>query len=111
MKIPTVNLRILPLAGSLAIAASLFSTVPSLAGTSQALAQVPGNARQELPPAEELERRSCEYLREASTGTTHIRKQVRGVVGPGNSNTDFAVPAGTSFSSYIAMIIPENDAT
>lgn len=57
---------------------------------------------------------SCQYLREISTGQTHIRKRINtptvGIVRSNNWNTDFAVPAGTPFSFYVAVMTPENNA-
>ena len=56
----------------------------------------------ELPPAPE----NCVYLEEISTGETEIRKKVE----LGNENTDFAVPTGTVFTSYIPQLLAENNA-
>jgi hypothetical protein len=56
----------------------------------------------ELPPAP----KGCVYLKEISTGNTEIRKQVR----LGDENTDFAVPTGTKFSSYMPQLLGENNA-
>jgi hypothetical protein len=53
--------------------------------------------------------KSCIYLKEVSTGRPTIRKVI--ARGNTNSNTDFAVPTGTSFTSYIGKFIPENNDT
>ena len=58
---------------------------------------------QQLPPAPS----SCSYLKEIRTGRPAIRKSV--ATNNSNDNTDFAVPTGTSFSSYIGRLIPENN--
>ncbi|MGA7952177.1 MAG: hypothetical protein WCA07_01535 [Gloeobacterales cyanobacterium] len=50
--------------------------------------------------------RGCTALKEVSTGSTVIRKQVR----MGDQNVDFAVPPGRRFKSYRAEMRPENDA-
>ncbi|MEX0269673.1 hypothetical protein AB3R30_11050 [Leptolyngbyaceae cyanobacterium UHCC 1019] len=52
--------------------------------------------------------KGCVYLREVSTGRTAIRKVIQ--TNNSNANTDFVVPTGTSFSSYIGKLIPENNA-
>jgi hypothetical protein len=50
----------------------------------------------------------CVYLREVTTGRTAIRKLI--ATNNSNANTDFVVPTGTSFNSYIGKLIPENNA-
>ncbi|UBF30016.1 hypothetical protein K9N68_38095 (plasmid) [Kovacikia minuta CCNUW1] len=59
---------------------------------------------QTLPAAPQ----NCVYLREISTGKRLIRKVV--ATNNSNANTDFAVPTGTRFTSYIGKLIPENNA-
>ncbi|MBV9390050.1 MAG: hypothetical protein JOZ78_26805 [Chroococcidiopsidaceae cyanobacterium CP_BM_ER_R8_30] len=59
---------------------------------------------QELPPAPS----NCSYLKEVRTGKPAIRQSV--ATNNSNSHTDFAVPTGTSFTSYIGRLIPENNA-
>ena len=51
--------------------------------------------------------RSCTYFREVSTHQRLIRKVI--TLNNTNANTDFAVPTGTHFNSYIAQAIPENN--
>lgn len=58
---------------------------------------------QALPPAPT----NCRYLKEVATGRPIIRKTV--ATNNSNANTDFAVPTGTSFKSYIGRLIPENN--
>lgn len=58
---------------------------------------------QELPAAPA----NCSYLKEVTTGRPIIRKIV--ATNNSNANTDFAVPTGTSFSSYVGRLIPENN--
>ena len=55
---------------------------------------------------------TCVPLKEVTTDTTEIRKQVQKTLISGNNNwnTDFAVPPGTTFRSYRAVFTPENDA-
>jgi hypothetical protein len=53
--------------------------------------------------------KNCIYLKEVSTGRPTVRKVI--ARGNTNSNTDFAVPTGTQFSSYIGKLIPENNDT
>ncbi|MBE9226066.1 hypothetical protein IQ264_11585 [Phormidium sp. LEGE 05292] len=55
-----------------------------------------------LPPLQ----KSCVFLKEVTTGQPQVRKVVR----VGNENTDFAVPTGVRFKSYVAMLLPENTA-
>jgi hypothetical protein len=52
---------------------------------------------------------SCIYLKEVATGRPAIRKVIER--GNTNANTDFAVPTGTRFTSYIGKLIPENNDT
>lgn len=52
--------------------------------------------------------KGCVYLREATTRNTVIRKVIE--TNNSNANVDFVVPTGTSFSSYIGKLIPENNA-
>lgn len=51
--------------------------------------------------------RGCVYLREVTTRNTVIRKVIE--TNNSNANVDFLVPTGTSFSSYIGRLIPENN--
>jgi hypothetical protein len=51
---------------------------------------------------------NCVYLREVTTRNTVIRKVIE--TNNSNANVDFVVPTGTSFSSYVGMMIPENNA-
>ncbi|MCL6436523.1 MAG: hypothetical protein K6T90_20420 [Leptolyngbyaceae cyanobacterium HOT.MB2.61] len=51
---------------------------------------------------------NCVYLKEVTTGKTVIRKVI--ALNNSNANTDFAVPTGIRFSSYIGRFIPENNA-
>ena len=51
--------------------------------------------------------RNCVLLREVSTRQRTIRKVI--TLNNTNANTDFAVPPGTRFNSYIARVIPENN--
>ena len=50
---------------------------------------------------------ACVYLREISTGQRAIRQII--ALNNSNANTDFAVPTGRSFSSYVAKLLPENN--
>lgn len=59
---------------------------------------------QTFPPAPS----NCIYLREVSTGKSVIRKVI--ARNNSNANTDFAVPTGRKFTSYIGKFIPENNA-
>lgn len=52
--------------------------------------------------------KGCVYLREITTGRIAIRKVVAS--NNSNANTDFAVPTGTRFVSYVGKLIPENNA-
>lgn len=61
---------------------------------------------------------SCVALREVTTGKAEVRKQVKnsifgstGVFTSSNWNTDFVVPTGRSFSYFVGIMEPENDAT
>lgn len=49
----------------------------------------------------------CIYLKEITTGKPRVRQVI--ALNNSNANTDFAVPTGTKFSSYIARLIPENN--
>ena len=51
--------------------------------------------------------RNCVFLREVSTRQRTIRKVIN--LNSLNANTDFDVPPGTRFNSYIARVIPENN--
>ncbi len=51
--------------------------------------------------------RNCVYLREITTRKRVIRKVIE--LNNSNSNTDFAVPTGVRFSSYVEQLIPENN--
>ena len=51
---------------------------------------------------------NCVYLREITTRQTTIRKVIAS--NNSNANTDFAVPTGVRFTSYIGRFIPENNA-
>lgn len=59
---------------------------------------------QTFPPAAP---KDCIYLKEITTRRPIIRKVV--ARNNTNANTDFAVPTGRSFSSYIGMFLPENN--
>ncbi|WP_245927613.1 hypothetical protein [Aphanothece hegewaldii] len=54
--------------------------------------------------------KNCQELKEITTNQTHIRKKIDSV-GRKNYNADFAVPAGEKFTSFKAVMLPENDAT
>ncbi|MGV0028602.1 hypothetical protein [Phormidesmis priestleyi] len=58
---------------------------------------------QPLPPAPA----NCVYLKEVTTRRPIIRKSI--TTNNSNANTDFAVPTGTSYSSYIGRFVPENN--
>lgn len=51
--------------------------------------------------------KGCVYLREITTGRPAIRKVI--ARNNSNANTDFAVPTGTRFVSYVGKLIPENN--
>ena len=51
---------------------------------------------------------NCVYLKEITTRQTTIRKVIAS--NNSNANTDFAVPTGVAFTSYIGRFIPENNA-
>ncbi|WP_448573284.1 hypothetical protein [Trichothermofontia sp.] len=91
--------QVVGLMGGLGVCFSLSGLPPAIAQT-QAASTDPNS--------------SCQYLREISTGQTHIRKRINtptvGIVRSNNWNTDFAVPAGTPFSFYVAVMTPENNA-
>lgn len=53
--------------------------------------------------------KGCVYLREITTGRPAIRKVIAS--NNSNANTDFAVPTGTRFVSYVGKLIPENNAS
>ncbi len=59
---------------------------------------------QAFPPAP----RGCVYLKEITTRSTSIRKVIAS--NNSNANTDFAVPTGIRFVTYIGKLIPENNA-
>jgi len=43
-------------------------------------------------------------------GSTLVQKQIKkGAFGPGNLNTDFAVPTGIRFDYYVLEFLPENN--
>lgn len=77
-------------------------------GASAALLTAVSHAQtpQTAPPLPALQK-NCVFLKEVSTGQIQIRKVVR----VGNENTDFAVPTGIRFRSYIAQFLPENNAS
>lgn len=52
-------------------------------------------------------RGGCQYLREVTTRQTQIRKVI--ATNNSNANTDFVVPTGIAFTSYLGMMIPENN--
>ncbi|MGK7926251.1 MAG: hypothetical protein AB4290_13580 [Spirulina sp.] len=86
----------------------------SILGLSLSNLTVPSAIAQETTP-EELERRAaelgCEFFKEVSTGQTQIRKKIQvTLLTRNNWNTDFAVPTGTPFDFYVAIMTPENDA-
>lgn len=51
--------------------------------------------------------KNCIYLKEITTNRPIIRKVI--ATNNSNANTDFAVPTGTNFTSYIGKLIPENN--
>ncbi|MER3435521.1 MAG: hypothetical protein C4288_19500 [Leptolyngbya sp. ERB_1_1] len=51
--------------------------------------------------------RRCIALREITTKQRAIRKVI--ALNNSNANTDFAVPTGRQFSSFVAQVIPENN--
>lgn len=59
---------------------------------------------QTFPPAP----KKCIYLREITTKQAVVRKVI--ATNNSNANTDFAVPTGIQFTSYIGKLIPENNA-
>ncbi len=75
-----------------------------LAGTPLALLTNISQA-QTPPPLPPLQK-NCVFLKEVTTGNVEIRK----IATKGNQNTDFAVPTGVRFTSYVAQLLPENNA-
>ncbi len=55
-----------------------------------------------LPPVQ----KNCVFLKEITTGKIEVRK----IAEAGNQNTDFAVPTSVRFTSYVAQLLPENNA-
>ena len=51
--------------------------------------------------------KNCVFLKEVTSGQAQVRK----IATKGNQNTDFAVPTGVRFTSYVAQLLPENDAS
>lgn len=51
--------------------------------------------------------KGCIYLREITTNRPAIRKVIAS--NNSNANTDFAVPTGTRFVTYVGKLIPENN--
>jgi hypothetical protein len=43
-------------------------------------------------------------------GQTIVKKRIELRVGPGNANTDYVVPGGRRYKSYIVTLVPENTA-
>lgn len=60
-------------------------------------------------PTQAQNRSSCIVLREITTGQRIVRKRI--ALNNTNANTDFAVPTGRRFTSYVAEVIPENDSS
>ena len=60
-----------------------------------------------IQPMHSSSAQSCVPLREVTTKQRSLRKVIE--LNNSNANTDFAVPTGTRFSSYIARVIPENN--
>lgn len=75
-----------------------------VAGSSFACLTTTSHA-QTPPPLPPLEK-NCVFLKEVTSGQVQIRK----IAMRGNQNTDFAVPTGVRFTSYIAQLLPENNA-
>jgi hypothetical protein len=83
---------------------SLFSSVIGLSLTTAAVAMMQPVQAQSFPIAP----KGCIYLREITTGRPFIRKVIAS--NNSNANTDFAVPTGTRFTTYVGRLIPENNA-
>lgn len=75
-----------------------------LAGTPLAL--FTNISQAQTPPPLPTLQKNCVFLKEVTTGKVEIRK----IATKGNQNTDFAVPTGVRFTSYIAQLLPENNA-
>ena len=68
-----------------------------------AIGLLPQSAQAQFPAAGP----GCQYLREVTTRQTQIRKVI--ARNNSNANTDFVVPTGVAFTSYLGMMIPENN--
>jgi len=78
-------------------------TIASALSIAVVTASYSPNPAQAFPPAPA----NCVYLNEITTGRPVIRKTV--ATNNSNANTDFAVPTGRQFTSYIGRLIPENN--
>ncbi|BAU10940.1 hypothetical protein LEP3755_14320 [Leptolyngbya sp. NIES-3755] len=78
-------------------------TIASVISIAVVAASSSPNPAQAFPPAPA----GCVYLNEITTGRPVIRKTV--ATNNSNANTDFAVPTGRQFRSYIGRLIPENN--
>lgn len=76
----------------------------ALAGTPVALLAAISYAQ--TPPPLPAAQKNCVFLKEITTGKIELRK----VATKGNHNSDFAVPVGVKFTSYVAQLLPENNA-
>ncbi len=82
----------------------ILSSVIGLYLTTAAVVVMQPAQAQTFPPPP----KSCVYLREITTGRPAIRKVIAS--NNSNANTDFAVPTGTRFVTYVGKLIPENNA-
>ncbi len=83
----------------------ILSSIVGLYLTTAAVTVVQPAQAQSFPPAP----KGCIYLREVTTKSPFIRKVI--AANNSNANTDFAVPTGTRFVTYVGRLIPENNAT
>jgi hypothetical protein len=83
----------------------ILSSVIGVYLTAAAIALAPPAQAQSFPVAP----KGCVYLREITTGRPFIRKVIER--NNSNANTDFAVPTGTRWVTYVGRMIPENNAT
>ncbi len=82
--------------------------VPSIIGlyfTTAVVAVVQPAQAQSFPIAP----KGCVYLKEITTNRPFIRKVIAS--NNSNANTDFAVPTGVRWATYVGRLIPENNAT
>ena len=80
------------------------SMITSGLGIAMVLGLLPQAVQAQFPTPD----RGCQYLREVTTRQTQIRKVI--ATNNSNANTDFVVPTGVNFTSYLGMMIPENNA-